>query len=256
MSKKSLIDIENFPEDGISIFGLSFHAENISNLIEKRQGIETVAVFKGTLREEEAYQHIKKLNDSSPHPGLELLVKGYEIANEDEEETIYEAKILWREFVKISGLYPNFISKLSKDICNLKEKDISVDRIDNTISIFILHSFEVYQKGLMKIELEAFQDGQDQEKIGYFHNFLYGAAQSFLKGVQFEVPPETNRFWDYRFVTCEKWNPGNAFSHIPLFRPKALSRPHAGAMYEVSSQFYLIIDSLHVLVVFPIPKLF
>jgi len=55
LSNETMIDIKNFPTDGISILGLSFHTKRHHNLIETRQGIGSAMPFKGTLREEEAY---------------------------------------------------------------------------------------------------------------------------------------------------------------------------------------------------------
>jgi len=248
LSNESLLDIENFPRDGISILGLSFHTKRYHDLIEERQSLGSTMPFKGTLREEEAYQYIKKLNETSPHPGLELLVKGYEMENEEmkeeEEEESENEKFLWKEFVEISGLHPKSISRLLNDFSKLEDLggDISsmsfVERmIDISSMILKMHTFELEQRDVVIKDIKEFihdNEGKDHFCVDKFYKFLSLSSKYFMEDiVNYECPPWINKYWDYRFVTCEKWNPGNAYSHIPLCKPKAVSRPCAQAMLEV-----------------------
>jgi len=244
MSTNTLIDLDKFPTDAIAIFGLSFHAKNISDLIVKRQGHENSEVFKGTLSEYEAYQHIKKLNVSSPHHGLELLVKGYEIANEDMKEENDESeneKFLWREFIEITGLHPNSVDSvlkllMAKDVVNLNIEDIFDDFSAEKKRKIRRKSFDFLDANFGHVGSKE----EKSQKLLAAENFLYGAAQSFLQNKKSYVDPEYSDFWDYRYIVCDKLEGDGSESYIPLCNPKALSRPHAEAMYEVRKLLFSI----------------
>ena len=243
MSNETLINIKNFPKDAIAIFGLSFHAENIGDLIEERQSLGSAMPLKGTLSEYEAYQYFKKLNETSPHDGLELLVTRSNNEGKDEEVIENEGKVdeesenekfLWREFVEITGLHPNSVDSVLK---LLKADNVSRSNIRE-----IFDDFSVKKKKKIKRKISKFLNanfghvGSKDEKSNDLlatENFLYGAAQSFFKKRECYVDPDCNDVWDYRYVVCDKLEDDGSDSIIPLCNPKALSRPHAEAMYEV-----------------------
>jgi len=242
MSTNTLIDLDKFPTDAITIFGLSFHAKNISDLIVKRQGHENTEVFKGTLGEYEAYQHIKKLNDTSPHPGLELLVKGYEIANNEmKEENDESEKFLWREFVEITGLHPNSVDSVLKLLIAEYIPGSNIREMFNKYTVEKKADVSAALDGFMKTNFEHVENSERKpNELLAAENFLYGAAQSFLQKREYEIDRSRNASWDYRFVTCDKLIKDNSMSYIPLCNPKALSRPHAEAMYEVRKLLFSI----------------